>query len=198
MRSLLIALVFAVASTSSASQLCTTKSGALHLRAGCHPNEVPVDVASLGLVGPPGPQGPSGPQGPQGGQGAPGPQGPAGVAAPVFQLVGFTSATYQGNTGVLGLTFACQAEFPHARMCTSAEIIATTNVPTLSGSYAWVRPMLVPGTLGTLVDATSGISAGSEGLSCDQSGAGLTVSANGTFRDFPCATQWPVACCASS
>ena len=36
-----------------------------------------------------------------------------------FQLVGFTSATFDGSQGVLGFTLACQAEFPGSRMCTS-------------------------------------------------------------------------------
>jgi hypothetical protein len=47
-----------------------------------------------------------------------------------FQLVGFTSATYTGDSGVLGLTLACQDEFPASRMCNSVEVMETTTIPT--------------------------------------------------------------------
>lgn len=49
-----------------AAVLCAKKRGALAIRDACKPKETQVDVASLGLVGPPGPQGPVGPEGPPG------------------------------------------------------------------------------------------------------------------------------------
>ena len=59
---------------------------------------------------------------------------------PRVQLVGFTTAGFQGDEGVLGYTRACQQEFPESRMCTSVEVLETTDVPALSGD-AWVRPV---------------------------------------------------------
>jgi hypothetical protein len=81
-------------------------------------------------------------------------------------------------------------------MCTSAEILATTNVPTLSGSDAWVTPTLVGGGGGWWTDA-SGITF-NEGMSCNHSGFGLMVSVNGIFWYDYCTSQRAVACCASS
>lgn len=46
-----------------------------------------------------------------------------------FQLVGFSSASYDGYQGILTYTLACQADFPDSRMCTSAEIMQSTNIP---------------------------------------------------------------------
>ena len=126
--------------------------------------------------------------------------GACGNAAPVFQLVGFTSATFQGTgTGVLGLTRACQAEFPHARVCTSADVLATTDVPTLSGSDAWVIPTLVSGGGGSWLIDVSGITFNSAMVCNGASGGyGLTVSVNGVFGGDYCTSQRAVACCASS
>lgn len=58
-----------------------------------------------------------------------------------FQLAGFTSTLHLGDTGVLGLTLACQAEFPGSRMCTSEEVMETTSVPATLSGEAWVRPV---------------------------------------------------------
>ena len=58
-----------------------------------------------------------------------------------FQLVGFTSELRTGASGVLNFTLACQAEFPGSRMCTSVEVMETTNVPAGLPPRAWVRPV---------------------------------------------------------
>jgi hypothetical protein len=156
---------------------------------------VPGPQGAQGLTGPPGAPGGPGPQGPQG---APGPQGPAGSGAPVFQLVGFTTATYRGDTGVLGLTLACQAEFPQARICRSAEIIATIDIPTLSGTDAWVLPTPVAGTQNSVVDGASGIFLPNYADACNTGNFGFIVHANGIFSPDVCTHQRPVACCAAS
>lgn len=56
-------------------------------------------------------------------------------------LVGFTSATFQGDTGYLGFTTACEAEFPNTRMCASEEVIGTRRIPEGLAGTAWVRPV---------------------------------------------------------
>jgi hypothetical protein len=56
---------------------------------------------------------------------------PVTVAPPArFQLVGFTSATYNGDMGGhFGVTRKCQIEFPNSRMCSLEEVAATTAIP---------------------------------------------------------------------
>src|SRR5258708_4085911 len=48
-----------------------------------------------------------------------------------YPLYGFTKAVFNGLQGVLGLTQACQKEFPGSRICTSAEVALTQKLPTL-------------------------------------------------------------------
>ena len=73
-----------------------------------------------------------------------------------IQLVGFTSDTFTGGEGVLGFTEACQVEFAESRMCTSVEVMRTTELPILpEAASAWVRPAFVPG--GGLATDASGV-----------------------------------------
>lgn len=59
---------------------------------------------------------------------------PAHAQTDPFQLVGFSTATVQGDPGVLGMSAQCLATFGDgARMCTSVEIMETTAVPAVSG-----------------------------------------------------------------
>lgn len=120
-----------------------------------------------------------------------------------FELVGFTSTTHLGGTGVLGLTVACQAEFSDSRMCTSVEVMQTVNVPGGLTGNAWVRPVFVP-TIDTRTSDASGVeSSGSTTpyLTCNGwTGAfqGLTVNSDGGFSKVDCATTpLAVACCAA-
>ncbi len=116
-----------------------------------------------------------------------------------FVLVGFTSTTHLGDTGVLGFTQACQAEFSNSRMCTSVEVMETVNVPAGLGGTAWVQPVVLgaSGTsVGTDVSGIRGETCG--GWSSNNTiGAGLTVSGSGQFGIGGCGTQKPVACCAA-
>ena len=146
-----------------------------------------------------GPQGSAGPQGPQGEQGPP---GEAAVAPPRFELVGFTAATFQGDTGVFGFTLGCQAEFPDSRMCTSKEAIETVNVPNdLAGQgQAWIMPVQA-GTTNSSFDVSGAQLEGTcGGWASSSSGArGFAMDGDGRFVEPPamCDVFRPVACCAT-
>ena len=119
-----------------------------------------------------------------------------------FQLVGFTSAVMLGNSGVLGFTLACQAEFLSSRMCTTREVVETVVVPSLSGPDAWVQPVFIINPGGDSADAISGLREPSSralnclGWSVDTQLTGLTATAIGSFRTHICNELHPVACCA--
>ena len=155
-----------------------------------------------GINGIAGANGVNGLDGMPGLQGPPGEKGDPGEApepAPRFQLVGFTEATYLGNTGILGFTLACQAEFAESRFCTSEEVINTTDVPVGLIGSAWVRPKFKPTGSTSNVDE-SGARGGILQMSCagwtNEFREGLTVSDVGGFIEGQCTTPRPVACCA--
>jgi hypothetical protein len=134
------------------------------------------------------------------------------VAQAEHELVGFTSATMTGDTGVLGFTLACQAEFGStARMCDSLEVMRTTNVPSGLSGTAWVRPVFQPMGFGMSSTSSGTVT---RSMSMDASGIratilgdltcygwaiagddGLTVDANGGFGRTGCPTLQSVACC---
>jgi hypothetical protein len=126
-----------------------------------------------------------------------------GCPASPFQLVGFTSATFDGGQGVFTYTAACQAEFPGSRFCTSEEVLNTVSVPLGLSGDAWVRPVFVPFGMnagGMIVLDTSGRDhTGLSRLSCfgwsPGGGLGLIVSAVGGFSFGHCGTPRAVACC---
>ncbi len=61
-----------------------------------------------------------------------------------FQLVGFTTAIYDGNLGgVFGFTNKCQLEFPDSRWCTMNEVITTTSIPTGLTGKAWIGSEII-------------------------------------------------------
>ncbi len=137
---------------------------------------------------------------------------PSGAGELPRGLVGFSSATVQGDAGVFGMTAACQADFPTSRMCLTTEVIATQALPALSSSdMGWVQPVLLTGntgpegagTGGALVDAASGHAVPVSGtLSCQSwinaaSGIGLVVLSNGGIGTGACDTAHQVACCAA-
>jgi hypothetical protein len=70
-------LLLALASAARADVLCASASGAVRVRVACAPNEHPLNLAALGLVGPKGDKGDPGAQGPPGAAGAPGASGAA-------------------------------------------------------------------------------------------------------------------------
>lgn len=111
-----------------------------------------------------------------------------------FQLVGFTAQGFIGDTGGLGFTLACQAEFPGSRMCTSEEVLNTVSLPAGLGGPAWVRPSFQPG--GQMVVDASGLwTNNAEHLTCkgwsDGStfGQGLGATADGSFQFRDCSTE---------
>jgi hypothetical protein len=137
-----------------------------------------------------------------------------------MQFVGVTSrADNRGGAGIIAMTVSCQVEYTGSRVCTSSEILNSTNVPMLTeAAAAWVRPDIVASRStvswhpdpvyypldypGDLTDA-SGFSAQSGDLLTCQGWSnshplysGLTVTQHGQFRTRPCGDYRPVACCA--
>jgi len=130
-------------------------------------------------------------------------------------LVGFTSATIEGNQGVLNLTLACQNEFSGTRVCTSAEVLRTFNVPDFPTPppglprpdlhQAWIMPTLLEATPN--VDM-SGVQASNPGnFTCSDvtsqiGGTGLVIGwasavrhGYGLFSLYNCMKRARVACC---
>jgi hypothetical protein len=131
--------------------------------------------------------------------------------ATAIQLVGFTSAAFTADVGVFGFTLACQAELSGSRMCTSKEVVETTDIPSGLTGTAWVRPSFAPVGWGSasvlaLLDASGVpgvIGGGADGpLSCTgwsqaSTTSGLTVDSDGRFKASPCSSGvHSVACCA--
>ena len=122
-----------------------------------------------------------------------------------FQLVGFSTATFDGDEGILGFTLRCQSEFdstfPGSRWCSSEEVIETTDVPSgLTGS-AWVRPAFAHAGGGNPIDL-SGLMNNGDALTCRRWGSaslqdkGLSMNSVGSFTGGTCSTPIAVACCA--
>jgi hypothetical protein len=115
-----------------------------------------------------------------------------------FVLVGFTSTTHLGDTGVLGFTQACNAEFSDSRMCTSVEVMETVDVPGGLSGDAWVRPVLLgAGSSSFGLDASGLIGTSCFGWQEGGSSSGLSVSGSGQFGAGQCSTPLAVACCAA-
>ncbi len=125
-----------------------------------------------------------------------------------FQLEGFTSTTFLGNQRVFGYTRACQSDFgADARMCTSVEVMETTDIPTIPlGVTAWVRPVYVPADSGDVRDASDVSTMSTDpvtgaGMSCNgwvagvANFGGLTVDSNAAFDVSLCNSLKRVACC---
>jgi hypothetical protein len=110
--------------------------------------------------------------------------------------VGFTSETFPGAEGVLAFTLACQEEFPESRMCTSAEVMNTVEVPEDLEGTAWVRPSYVEGTR----DLSGVEDVNAERFTCKgwifDGYRGLSVTAEGRFNTLDCTNLFSVACCA--
>ena len=143
---------------------------------------------------------------------------PVTVEVRTFQLVGFTSAALAGDSGLFGLTLACQAEFAGSRICTSREILETVEVPTGLSGDAWVQPLVMGGRDTDAVDVSGArggftIACGGDPPTPTWSGGsvpapglpgfviervGLTVDSSGRFVVRECETARSVACCAPS
>jgi hypothetical protein len=137
-----------------------------------------------------------------------------------YELVGFTTATFDGGNTISGFTGACQTEFAiDTRMCNSVEVMETVNIPSLPATdSAWVRPVYVASEAGLDQDASglSRINTAVSPLACtsvnspgvqyvspwtDASdiGTGLLVftdaASNFSFALSACSSTHPVACC---
>jgi hypothetical protein len=108
-----------------------------------------------------------------------------------FQLVGFTEGAAVGGAGVLEFSRMCQQEFEASRMCTSAEVGQTVELPEILGDdRAWVLPSPQPRSHTDDQWTCSGWSA-SGGTN-----NGLVVTPSGQFHvGAECNTPRPVACC---
>ncbi len=139
----------------------------------CTSNEAPISWES------------EGPQGPAGPQGEPAP------APPRFELVGFTSATFDGDEGVLGFTLACQAEFPGTRMCFTQEALNVVDVPLLAGR-AWIR-------LSPSLSSNTNTFEGASNKHCFVWGSlgttGQLMDSQGRLHERNCVELHSVACC---
>jgi hypothetical protein len=94
-------LAVAAAAPLEAAVLCANPSGSVFVRDVCKANEVTLNAAALGLVGPAGPAGPTGatgPAGPTGATGATGATGPAGAGVPTVAGFVYTDG-HQFGTG---------------------------------------------------------------------------------------------------
>jgi hypothetical protein len=115
---------------------------------------------------------------------------PTPMAAARYQLVGFTSLTFDGGQGIRTYTQACQSDFTlAARMCTSEEVLNTIHWPNVpAATRGWVRPVYQSATASEVVDASGRAgSVGSGALSCGGWGFAsntrhaLAVSGDGRF-----------------
>jgi hypothetical protein len=70
---------------------------------------------------------------------------PSSSGPPVFQFVGFSTATFDGGAGVGTYTLACQVDFSGSRMCFTSEILATVAwpPPPASQQEGWVQPVFI-------------------------------------------------------
>ena len=125
-----------------------------------------------------------------------------------FQFVGVTAATFTGNKGVGTFTLACQQEYPGSRMCTSQEILWTTDWPPQPAVpfVAWVHPTFVATSASSVdVSGLDGHLPTFPDLTCGGWAAlnlrGLAVNSDpstgkyGTFSIEPCNTAASIACC---
>jgi len=125
-------------------------------------------------------------------------QAGGGATTDPVQLVGFTTATLKGDSGVLAFTAACQNDFDApARMCKSTEVLETVVRPASLTGTAWVLPVIVPVTNGT--DASGAFAGSPAALSCNAwsegGGTGLSVDATGAMQPRDCGNTLSVACC---
>ena len=131
------------------------------------------------------------------GQAAPN-KNPAPAALPVYEFVGFSTATRDGDDGFVNMNIACQAvsdDFgPDARLASVAEFLdsAPTAVPSI-GNGAYISPGTGPNT-GTVLELISALSC--NGYSSTGQGSGLVVTQIGAIIETTCSLFREVACSA--
>jgi hypothetical protein len=128
-----------------------------------------------------------------------------------WQYIANSAATFDGASGALARTAACEVDYgPGARWCSSREIVESTEAPPVD-SIAWARSagvaVIAPTAYasGGVYDTASG--AHVYGLTdphfmkCDGWSTtngdfrGLAVEPGGSFRAWGCDNVYPVACC---
>ncbi len=130
--------------------------------------------------------------------------GGGGGAAPSneFRFIGYSiNNTVTGDSGYVGLTQACGAEFPGSvvRVCTTEEFIKSPGI-VFPAADAWIVPVHVEtGGTGVPIDY-SGLTVAAQFLSCTQwtsaSVTGLVVDVGGGIGRVSCNDPRPVTCCA--
>lgn len=124
-------------------------------------------------------------------------------AEKAFQLVGFTSSTFNGAAGLLLMSRSCSIQYPASRMCSTTEVAQTAVFPDVGlppSTFAWVRSDKVSASLGSvsgslIIDAVQATSC--RGWSTDEATSdGLAVGGEGSFVERDCSSTIPVACCA--
>lgn len=132
----------------------------------------------------------------------------AGQAATYWNFVGISQPVSPAS-GLPALDGQCKSDFgPEARMCFSAEVVATSNWPEQSkylSEVGFMRPVFTVVSAGAdmyhFVDVSGAWTTYQSSPSCDQwskseSRAGITFSSQGHIRFRSC--SWPdtgVACC---
>lgn len=131
-----------------------------------------------------------------------------------MQYVGMSTRLFNGGEGVLQMTRACQETFPGSRMCSSDEVVKTTELPdevSLPASqpapFGWVRPSAIVGRGNNIgIETTVALQSDVEKFSCAgwntststalSANSGLTVNRHGQFVLSGCSGTLKVACCA--
>ena len=116
-----------------------------------------------------------------------------------FQLVGFTTQTFDGSRGILNLTLACQNEIPASRICTADDVRLTINVPQAPGAgFAWIDVPPSRELQRTRVDEAANCRGWRSSASADSGMAMDLDAAYGSFVHRTCDQALRVACCAGN
>ncbi len=113
-----VSLLVVLSAHASAEMFCRAQNGAVFVRGECRKAETRLNVAALGLVGPPGPKGERGEHGPRGPQGVPGEPGPAtartpdpsGAAESQTRALWWPLGLWVGTVGVLGFALVALSQ----------------------------------------------------------------------------------------
>ena len=109
---------------------------------------------------------------------------------PKYRFVGFSSATTQGNGGLLAMNSACQSDFgAMARMSFTEEVVNTPNIQS-NPVGGWIKP--TPGRAG--IDILGAPYATCAGWFSDAAGGLALIGTNFTLVSQQCGQQRSVAC----
>ena len=123
----------------------------------------------------------------------------------VKNFVGVSTSTVDGSVGYFGMNNACEATFTGSRMCSSDDIVNSTNTTNVGSGKAWINPIAIG--VGSSSTNTVYSKQGDYISNCanwTSTGGGISVSSRGTTLDLPrgginyyssCSESLPVACC---